>query len=120
MLLKFGFAWMEKVTLYYYYPEKLADDPAWVRELGQILVACEQLEAFSNRERGSDYYNRSNESFAAAFDYLDNLKVKGQLSAKVLSAVRYLTAQGLFDTILKAARKGQMSKQDLNFLRTLN
>ena len=114
------FAWMEKVTLYYYYPEKLADDPAWVRELGEILVACEQLEAFSNRERGSDYYNRSNESFAAAFDYLDNLKVKGQLSAKVLSAVRYLTAQGLFDTILKAARKGQMSKQDLNFLRTLN
>lgn len=112
--------WMEKVTLYYYYPEKLDDAPAWVHELGEILVACEQLEAYSNRERGSDYYNRNNESFSDAFNYLDSLKEKGQLSTKVLSAVRSLTAQGLFDAILEAARNGRMSENDLSYLRSLN
>jgi len=112
--------WMEKVTLYYYYPEKLDDAPVWVRELGEILVACEQLEAFSNRERGSDYYNRNIESFSETFNYLDSLNEKGQLSIKVLSAVRSLTAQGLFDAILKAARNGRMSKNDLSFLRSLD
>ncbi len=112
--------WMEKVTLYYYYPEKLDDAPPWVHELGEILVACEQLEAFSNRERGSDYYNRNDESFVEAFNYLDSLKEKGQLSAKVLSSIRSLTAQGLFDDILKSARDGHMSEMDLSFLRSLN
>jgi HD domain len=112
--------WMEQVTLYYYYPEKLDDAPAWVHELGEILVACEQLEAYSNRERGSDYYNRNDESFVDAFNYLESLKKKGQLSEKVLSAVRYLTAQGLFDTILATARDGQLSDKDLSYLRSLN
>ncbi len=113
-------AWMEKVTLYYYYPEKLDEEPDWVRELGEILVACEQLEAYSNRERGGDYYNRNDESFTDAFNYLDSLKEKGQLGAKVLSAVRHLTAQGQFDAILKQARDGHLSEKDLSFLRTLN
>ena len=112
--------WMENVILYYYYPEKMDDSPTWVRELGEILMACEQLEAYSNRDRGNDYYNRNDESFSEAFIYLDSLKDKGQLSAKVLSAVRGLTAQGVFDDILKAARNGQMSKKDLSFLRSLN
>ena len=65
--------WMEKVCLYYYYPEKLADDPDWLRELGEILVTCEQLEAYSNRTRGNDYYNRNDESFENAFNYLDSV-----------------------------------------------
>ena len=112
--------WMEKVTLYYYYPEKLADDAIWVHQLGEILVACEQLEAYSNRERGNDYYNRSNESFADAFDYLDSLQKKGQLGREVLSTLRYLTARGVFDSILKSARKRQLSKKDMRFLRSLN
>ncbi len=112
--------WMEKVSLYYYYPEKLAEEPDWLRQLGEILVACEQLEAYSNRERGSDYYNRNDESFADAFDYLDSLKEKGQLSAKVLNAVRRLTAQGTFDAILTEARNGHISEKDLSFLRSLN
>ena len=112
--------WMEKVTLYYYYPEKLDEDPDWVRELGEILVACEQLEAYSNRKRGSDYYNRDDESFADAFNYLDSLKQKGQIGTKVLSAVRELTAQGQFDAILSEARNGNMSENDVRFLRSLN
>lgn len=112
--------WMELVTLYYYYPEKLDDAPDWVHELGEILVACEQLEAYSNRERGSDYYNRNDENFIDAFNYLESLKEQGQLSEKVLSAVRSLTGQGLFDAILSEARDGQLSDKDLDFLRSLN
>ena len=113
------FDWMELVTLYYYYPEKLIDALDWVHELGEILVACEQLEAYSNRERGSDYYNRNKEDFVGAFKYLDSLKEKGQLSDKVLSTVRLLTRRGLFDNILSEARGGQLSVTDTNFLRTL-
>jgi HD domain-containing protein len=112
--------WMETVCLYYYYPEKLDNEPDWIHELGEILVACEQLEAYSNRERGSDYYNRDDESFADAFKYLDSLKEKGQLGSKVLSSVRDLSAQGQFDALLEEARDGELSKKDLSFLRTLN
>jgi len=112
--------WMESITLYYYYPEKLDDAPDWIKVLGEILVACEQLEAYSNRTRGSDYYNRNDESFSDAFNYLDSLKEKGQLSDKVLSAVRLLSGQGLFDDILAEARDGKLSSKDLGFLRSLN
>lgn len=113
-------AWMEKICLYYYYPEKLARDPAWVRELGEILVACEQLEAYSNRQRGSDYYNRSGENFVEAFAYLDELCRRGQISRKVLSTVRSLTSRGTFDSILKSARKGELTAKERRFLRSLN
>ena len=112
--------WMEKVCLYYYYPEKLAEEPDWLRELGEILVTCEQLEAYSNRTRGNDYYNRKDESFEDAFNYLDSLKEKGQIGSKVLDAVRQLTAEGVFDAILKEAREGHLSEDDLKFLRSLN
>lgn len=112
--------WMESVMLYYYYPEKLDDAPDWIHELGEILVACEQLEAGSNRERGNDYYNRSNESFAAAFSYLDRLKQTGQLGEQVLTTVRKLTAQGLFDELLGQARNGKITAADIRYLRSLN
>lgn len=111
--------WMEKVCLYYYYPEKLANDPEWLHELGEILVACEQLEAYSNRTRGNDYYNRDDESFVEAFNYLESLKDKGQIGDKVLRAVKQLTAEGTFDAILKEARDGQLSDDDLKILRSL-
>ncbi len=111
--------WMEQVTCYYYYPEKLVRSPDWVRELGEILVACEQLEAYSNRRRGTDYYARSNESFREAFGYLDSLKRQGRLRTKVVKAVRQLTASGIFDSILKAARGGAFSRSEQQFLRSL-
>ena len=41
--------WMGKVILYYYYPEKMDNAQNWVKKLGEILIACEQLEAYSNR-----------------------------------------------------------------------
>lgn len=111
--------WMEQVTLYYYYPEKLTTSPAWVKELGQILVACEQLEAYSNRRRGKDYYVRSQERFHEAFAYLDALTRQRRLSARVVSALRRLTAAGLFDALLKAARGGTLSRSEQRFLRSL-
>ncbi len=111
--------WMEQVTLYYYYPEKLAKSSGWVKELGEILVACEQLEAYSNRRRGTDYYTRSKESFCDAFHYLDSLQRQGRLSARVVKAVRQLTASGIFDSILKAARGGILSRREQQFLRSL-
>ena len=112
--------WMEKVILYYYYPEKMDNAPDWTRKFGEILVACEQLEAYSNRTRGKDYYNRGNESFIQAFDYLESLKKKRLISGSVLSALRNLIADGLFDDILKDARNGNISKEELNYLRSIN
>ena len=50
--------WMGRIMLYYYYPEKLKDAQPWVRQLAEILVACEQFEAYSNQRRGRDYYVR--------------------------------------------------------------
>lgn len=111
--------WMERVTLYYYYPEKLNRSPDWVKELGEILVACEQLEAYSNRRRGTDYYVRSHESFQEAFSYLDSLERQGRLRPRVVKAVRQLTASGIFDSILKAARGGTLSRSEQQFLRSL-
>ena len=50
--------WMGRIMLYYYYPEKLEGAQPWVRQLAEILVACEQFEAYSNQRRGRDYYAR--------------------------------------------------------------
>jgi hypothetical protein len=96
--------WMQQVTLYYYYPEKLASAKPWVRQLAEILVACEQFEAYSNRRRGRDYYMRQKEALADAFAYLDTLQQEGILSRAVMEALRRLTAQGEFDAILEESR----------------
>ena len=111
--------WMEKVVLYYYYPEVVAEEPQWVREFGEILVACEQLEAYSNRQRGKDYYSRSHESFEEGFRYLNALQRKKQLRAKVVMAVRSLTAAGRFDSILAAAKGSALTPKEIRYLRSL-
>src|SRR2546428_3366775 len=66
--------WMERIMLYYYYTEKLHGSARWGRELGQALVAGEQVEAYSNRQRGRDYYTRKKESLPEAFAYPDKLQ----------------------------------------------
>ena len=111
--------WMEKVVLYYYYPEIMTDEPQWVHEFGEILVACEQLEAHSNRQRGQDYYSRSKESFAKAFQYLNSLKQKKQISGKVVKALRILSSSGQFDSILQAAKGSALTEKDIKYLRSL-
>jgi hypothetical protein len=111
--------WMQRVMLYYYYPEKLSRAPAWLHELAEVLVACEQFEAYSNRRRGQDYYTRHKERLPEAFAYLDKLRVEKILSQRVLNAVRALAAEGAFDGILHEARGKALSTAELQYLRSL-
>lgn len=112
-------SWMQQVMLYYYYPERLAKAPSWVKQLAEVLVACEQFEAYSNQRRGRDYYARSKESLAEAFAYLGKLEQEGILSDEVVAAVRGLTAEGAFDSILEAARGEPLTRHDRRYLRNL-
>lgn len=111
--------WMQQVMLYYYYPERLAKATPWVRQLAEILVACEQFEAYSNRRRGQDYYARKKESLPEAFAYLEKLEQEGILSSEVVDAVRVLTVEGTFDPILEEARGEPLSRRDRRYLRQL-
>ena len=111
--------WMQQVMLYYYYPERLVKAKTWVRQLAEILVACEQFEAYSNQRRGRDYYARNRESLPEAFAYLGKLGREGILSSQVLGAVRALTAEGVFDPILEAARGESLTRSDRRYLRSL-
>lgn len=111
--------WMGKIMLYYYYPEKLERVRPWLHQLAEILVGCEQLEAYSNQRRGKDYYARAGESFPAAFDYLRTLTGTGILSAPVLQAIVQLAREGHFMNILRQARGGQLTNTDQRFLRAL-
>ena len=111
--------WMRQVVLYYYYPERLVKAQPWVKQLAEILVACEQFEAYSNQRRGRDYYARSKESLAEAFAYLDKLEQEGILSDEVVATVRGLTAEGAFDSILEAARGEPLTRHDRRYLRNL-
>lgn len=111
--------WMQRVMLYYYYPEKLAEAPAWVKQLAEILVACEQFEAYSNQQRGRDYYVRKKETLADAFAYLETLQQEGILSRAVMSALRTLAAAGEFDRVLEEARGCRLSPADRKFLRQM-
>ncbi|MBX3333654.1 MAG: hypothetical protein KF876_05985 [Nitrospira sp.] len=109
--------WMQQVMLYYYYPERLTKAKVWVRQLAEILVACEQFEAYSNRRRGQDYYARKKESLPEAFAYLEKLEQEGILSSEVLNAVRFLSAEGAFDTVLMEARGEPLTRSDRRYLR---
>ncbi len=111
--------WMERVMLYYYYPEKLNGASRWVRELAEVLVACEQFEAYSNRQRGRDYYARAREKLSEAFAYLDKLRGEGILSATVVAAVRKLAAEGAFDGLLAEARGAPLPRSEIRYLRGL-
>jgi hypothetical protein len=111
--------WMQQVMLYYYYPERLAKAKTWVKQLAEILVACEQFEAYSNRRRGQDYYARKKESLPEAFAYLRKLEQEGILSSKVLNVVRVLSAEGVFDTVLKQARGEPLTRSERRYLRNL-
>ena len=117
-----GVTWtpcMQQVMLYYYYPEKLAVAKPWVRQLAEILVACEQFEAYSNQRRGRDYYVRNKETLVDAFAYLETLRAEGILSSAVMEALRRLTAQGEFDAILEEARGCAFTSGERRALRAM-
>jgi len=109
--------WMGRIMLYYYYPEKLDGAPPWVRQLAEILVACEQFEAYSNQRRGRDYYVRRREDLSEAFGYLDTLQREGIISRPVVRALRGLAAEGAFDTLLEQAKGRSLSRRERTFLR---
>lgn len=109
--------WMSRIMLYYYYPEKLKGAQPWVRELAEILVACEQFEAYSNQRRGRDYYVRQREDVSEAFAYLDALQGEGIISRPVVQALRALAAEGVFDRVLEEARGRSLSSRERTFLR---
>jgi hypothetical protein len=111
--------WMGLVTLYYYYPEKLQGAAAWVRQLAEVLVACEQFEAYSNRRRGRDYYARTRETLRDAVTYLEKLRVEGTLSKAVVEALRSLAAEGAFDHILAESRGATLSRSEVRALRAM-
>lgn len=111
--------WMQLVMLYYYYPERLVSAKPWVKQLAEILVACEQFEAYSNQLRGRDYYVRQKETLAEAFAYLDKLAQERILSAEVMRALRTLAGEGAFDGLLEEARGGPLTGTERRYLRGL-
>ena len=120
MLRELGVAWspwMSRIMLYYYYPEKLEGAQPWVRQLAEILVACEQFEAYSNQRRGRDYYVRRREDLSAAFSYLDALQREGIISPLVVQTLRELAAEGVFDSLLEQAKGRALSRRERAFLR---
>jgi hypothetical protein len=112
-------SWMQAVMLYYYYPEKLARAEPWVKELAEVLVACEQFEAYSNQRRGRDYYVRKKETLPDAFTYLGKLEQEGMLSARVMKALKHLAAAGRFDAIIAEARGARLTVHERRFLRRM-
>lgn len=111
--------WMQQVMLYYYYPERLSTAKPWVKQLAEILVACEQFEAYSNQRRGRDYYVRNKETLVEAFAYLEKLQQEGILSSTVMRTLRGLAAQGTFDAILKEARGRALTSVERRSLRSM-
>lgn len=109
-------SWMQAVMLYYYYPEKLARARPWVKELAEVLVACEQFEAYSNQRRGRDYYARNKETIAEAFAYLEKLEREGILSARVMKTLKHVAASGRFDGIIAEARGSRLTTRERRFL----
>jgi hypothetical protein len=109
--------WMGRIMLYYYYPEKLEGAESWVRQLAEILVACEQFEAYSNQRRGRDYYARRREDLSEAFAYLDQLQGEGIVSRPVVRTLRALAAEGQFDAILEEAKGRRLSRRERLLLR---
>jgi hypothetical protein len=109
--------WMGRIMLYYYYPEKLEGAQLWVRRLAEILVACEQFEAYSNQRRGRDYYARQQENLAEAFAYLEALQREGIISRPVVRVLRELAAEGAFDRLLEQAKGRSLSRHERMYLR---
>ena len=112
-------SWMQAVMLYYYYPEKLSGARPWVKQLAEILVACEQFEAFSNRRRGRDYYVRTKETIVDAFAYLEKLTQEGLLSREVMIALKQLVAAGDFDDIIAEAQGRRLTSKERTLLRRM-
>lgn len=112
-------SWMQQVMLYYYYPEKLERAQPWIKQLAEILVACEQFEAYSNQRRGRDYYVRKKETIIEAFAYLEKLEQEGILSGDVMKALKCRAAEGAFNGIIAEARGHRLTSNERALLRRM-
>lgn len=116
--------WMETVMLYYYYPYLMAGQPDDVRLMGEMLVACENFEAYNNARRGRDYYGRQGEQLRAVFDALAEFVRSGLVSERVMAALQHLTGAGELDPIIKASRglsqEAELPEADRTFQRQLS
>ena len=72
---------------------KLEGAQPWVRQLAEVLVACEQFEAYSNQRRGRDYYVRRREDLSEAFAYLQTLQREQIWSRLVVRACESFAAE---------------------------
>ena len=97
--------WMERVMLYYYYPELMDGQQDDVRLMGMLLVACENFEAYNNARRGRDYYGRSGEHLRDVFVALDRFQAQELIAPRVLNGLKLLTATGALDAIIKESRE---------------
>ncbi|BCA56084.1 hypothetical protein W02_32240 [Nitrospira sp. KM1] len=113
-------SWMQLVMLYYYYPERLKGAKSWVRQLAEVLVACEQFEAYSNQRRGRDYYVRNKETIVEAFAYLEQLRKERILSSSVMNTMKQLAAGGTFDDIIAEARGRGLTPEEKRRLRNMD
>ena len=115
--------WMEKVILYYYYPEVMIGAPPSVKRMGMILLASENFEAYNNVARVRDYYQGRKASIREAFNVLHQFREAGLISEEVVSAITKLTLAGHFTTIIKESqglkRNSTFSTDDNEFLTTM-
>ena len=115
--------WMEKVMLYYYYPQDIVGEAEEVRLIGMMLVACENFEAYNNWRRGRDYYARPKERLRDVFTALDVFQKDGLVSPEVMATLRTLTASGDLTPVIKESRgmtpNEPLPDDDLEFLQEL-
>ncbi len=115
--------WMEAVMLYYYYPHLMEGQPADVRLMGELLVACENFEAYNNVRRGRDYYGRRRELLRDVFTTLAGFQQRGLISDRVMAALRRLAALGQLDAIIRESRglmpDTPLPEEDVTFQREL-
>ncbi len=88
-----------------------------MRQLAEILVACEQFQAYSNQRRGRDYYARRREELSEAVAYLHRLQQEQILSPPVVRALHDLAAEGAFDAVLAQARGRALTARERAYLR---
>ncbi len=115
--------WMEKLMLYYYYPQELEGQPAEVRLMAETLVACENFEAYNNVQRGRDYYGRTKEQLRDVFSVLNGFVERGLVSRRVYDTLARLTAAGRLDDAMRMSRglppDAPLSAEDEAFKREL-
>lgn len=115
--------WMEKVILYYYYPEVMEDEPEDVRLMGMLLVACENFEARNNWERARDYYADGRPSLRGAFTLLRQFVASRMVTPRIYEALRELTVRGKMDDLIRECQglppDAPLHAEDTAFVREL-